>query len=231
MRLIFCHIPKVAGKSALGNMQKYISANKTVKIYNIGGHVKPQDFHSFDLADDWQLMVGHIHIDMLLTNRGLRNSSSPTVFFSCLRDPVDRMISLFNFVRHRIGHPDREKVQNMSLQDFISSCIENLQTKYLTPPADGYPREWEIYIAPIGRIDEAAAEVTQRVVMQGVRVKPFSERRNVTANLVRESTTKLAKRDDLSESFIAETYEKHALDKELYEKAKKEKWLTRLPGT
>lgn len=230
MRLIFCHIPKVAGKSILGNIQKYIPREKTIKVYNIGGDILPRHFHDFELPEDWQFLVGHIHIGTLLTNPGLRDSAEPTIMLSSVRDPIDRMVSLYNFIANRPRHPEHDLVQTMEIQDFIAECPANAQLRYLRPPDGAYPSTWQIHIVPIDRVDEAAAEITGEVTGKMVSREAFSERHNVTAKLAGDKAATLKTRQDLPETFIAQMYDRHDRDRALYQEARQTERIAQLPS-
>ncbi len=79
-----------------------------------------------------KLILGHISF-------GLHEFlPQPFTYITFLRDPVERIISLFYFIRRVPGHPYYSSIvsSNMSLEEFVGSGIskevDNVQTRLLT---------------------------------------------------------------------------------------------------
>lgn len=229
MKLIFCHIPKTAGKSILGNIEKYIEKSRILKVYGNGGAVSMKDFAGFDLPNRWGVIAGHIPVMRLIQNRVLMTETMPITLFASVRDPIDRMISLYNFVRTNPKHPDFDEAGKSDPVRYLMKIAANPMFNFLGVPAGSTTPNWNIRIVPIGRVGETAAALTEVVIKGPVNKDDFRERRNVTA--MRQEGKKalpMLMRDALPESIIGELNDKHRLDVALYQAVVKRD-LTKLP--
>ncbi len=128
--LIFLHIPKAAGST----LSKIMAKNyKPSTIYTIGN---PQEIEEFkrlpkEKSEKIKLLQGHFHY-------GLHEFLSPSAnYITILRNPTQRLISLYNYVIQERGHYLHDLVisQGMKLPDFIQSNISpelyNIQTIFI----------------------------------------------------------------------------------------------------
>src|SRR5690606_39216789 len=77
-----------------------------------------------------QHVAGHL-------SYGIHESfAAPCLYYTVLREPVDRLVSLYYFIRTARDHPRHAPVSDMSLEEFALSGlnpeIENCQTKMLS---------------------------------------------------------------------------------------------------
>lgn len=126
MITIFTHIPKTSGTSFFTNL---ITANvPKEEIYQVRGLWR---LFSEGLPKEKSVIVGHqpYGLHQFLPGQDVR-------YITWLREPVDRAVSFYYFVKNGDGikyrHPLRECAESLSLADFCRlRQIQNMQTRYL----------------------------------------------------------------------------------------------------
>lgn len=118
-RILFVHIPKTAGISLYTALERWAGAGRSIRFPNGGD----------DLADylalpqeriDWlRLIAGHLSWSDL-HKRELTGWSAVTV----LREPSERTISVYRFVRGQHDHPWHRIASTMSLEQFLDFLAE-----------------------------------------------------------------------------------------------------------
>lgn len=149
MKLFFLHIPK-AGGSTIHSLIERGYENRTLTLHPLSvdpkgdtparylqavedrfNAIKPEELARV------KIIKGHFYYGL---HRKLDETSK---YFTFLRDPVERVISSYYFIRYR-PHAYSEIAKTISLKDFVAQgyFINNQQTKML------YGKDWE------GRSDE-----------------------------------------------------------------------------
>jgi len=110
---IFLHVPKTAGQTLKTSLEKIYAADRKFKIYGPRWRRSVGIFRSFPQSarDSFKLVYGHQMF-------GLHAAfSKPAVYFSLIREPVARLVSLYRFaqvdpnIRKRLaGRPTLENV-------------------------------------------------------------------------------------------------------------------------
>jgi hypothetical protein len=133
--LIFIHIPKTAG-STLNKIIKSQFPNKS--IFKIDASKEDKSIEELRKLDKKErnkirCVMGHMSFGV---HKDLPRSFE---YITVLRNPVDRVISLYYFILRKQDHPLHERLvaNNMTLEDFINdktiaSSIENLQTRLIS---------------------------------------------------------------------------------------------------
>jgi hypothetical protein len=106
--LVFLHQPKTAGRT-LNEMLKAHFGDEMFPYKRWGDIVE----HSDEL-DRYRFLRGHVYYDVVDFFR--REPQVMTV----LRDPVDRLVSSYNYIRRRGEHARNERVTNQTLEEFAS---------------------------------------------------------------------------------------------------------------
>jgi len=127
--LFFSHIPKTAGTTLRAIISRQYPRHL---IHTCPGGTQGIELFSKLLEQRREkVTVLHEHIPF-----GLHESLQvPVDYITMLREPVDRVISFYYFIRGKPGNDLYEKVVNMSLEDFADSGLAqvvNQQTRFVS---------------------------------------------------------------------------------------------------
>src|SRR5438067_1113873 len=114
--LIFLHLPKCAGTTLNRLIEREYPL---LEIYSVD-----PVFYRWSSAHLWSLPKSRLQRFRVFKGHmpfGLHHIlPQPATYFTVVRDPIDRMISAFHFMRGYILHPDywRFKREKWTLEDF-----------------------------------------------------------------------------------------------------------------
>jgi len=158
----FIHLPKTGGSSlnaALARMFSPFAEFHQTIAKNAGGDSKIQDLlsHNPDFYDDLLVVVGHYSFRHPLVQMTRRRR----VILSVLREPVSRIVSLYDYIRHRPDHPLHVELSGMSFLEairgheaFRSNCNNTqLRSVFGTPEAETARRLLRRRNYVLGRFD------------------------------------------------------------------------------
>jgi hypothetical protein len=119
--IIFLHIPKTAGSTLNSIMERQYPRQQFYSLYpsRLYPNGNADEFHSMSTERRAQLrlLIGHVGYGyhQLLPN--------PVTYFTLLRDPIERVISFYYYVRRNAGHylHDFALAKDMTLPQFIAS--------------------------------------------------------------------------------------------------------------
>ncbi len=207
---LFVHIPKTAGTT----MTQVLKHNyREPRTYYLGSNVQPRiaDFMalSAEAQAHYELVVGHM-------SYGLHASLPPTRphrYFTMLRDPIERVISLYFFIKRTPNHYlyDPVVTENYTIAQFLayegSYMARNAQTRFLCG------RDVMPYV---GSIDDEALEAAKTNIRDHILVTGLTERFDESLLLYRHAfgwrqihytrqnvTSNRKKQDDLSAEDLA----------------------------
>jgi Sulfotransferase family len=215
--LIFIHIPKTAGSTLRPIMDRNYPRRAIYKLDFL-----PRDLDAFlklpeEPRSRVRLLQGHFPFGLH------EHLSVPCDYVTVLRDPVNRLISMYYWIHGNEDHVLNTLVRSMSLKDFAASGFEitaNHQTSLISGrPANTDPQALSVAkknlqreIAVFGlneRFDESLLLFKRRLGWKHV----FYSRRNVTKSRPHSSEVPAA---------VLDVIQKHnSLDLELYEFARK----------
>lgn len=145
-KLLFEHIPKCGG-SSVTHFLKSQYPDKT--IFALDGDHPSKSIREFkalpeDVRFSYDLIVGHG------AHQLLHDTHPEKVTATVFREPIDRIISHYFFVRRTRSHYLHEKVmsQNISLEDYVTSGLSgelrnDYVTRFLQIPAEDAERDSE----------------------------------------------------------------------------------------
>ncbi len=221
--LIFLHLPKTAGMTLRSVLASRYSGSRTLVIGNdINGDIErlvgwPQERrHRLDL------LMGHMSFGL---HRVLRPGAR---YVTVLRDPVDRVLSEYRFLKSNTRHPFHHAVAGLSLEQYLDSDYSGQSGNGQVRLLSGDHQPGRIGIAgrdPLdrGHLDAALANLDQHFLLAGTqalfeeslllmarrlgwRWPPFFMARNLTA-------AQPERFDDAQRAAVAQC---NALDLELY---------------
>ena len=116
--VLFLHIPKTAGTSFLLMLQNAFSDNRVLRIHQVDRHIQEMiDGIVETKLDEIACLIGHLPIHLF---ESCLDRFQP---FTVLRNPVDRVLSLFRFFkRHNQAELQRWGfLRAFTLEEFLSS--------------------------------------------------------------------------------------------------------------
>lgn len=131
--IIFLHLPKTAGSTLARIIQGQYAASSIISLYD--------SMLGEELASIPQSQLNHLRVVMGHLYFGVHNFlSGPSAYITMLRDPVDRVISHYYFVRQDPSHYLYDSAHKLSLQEYVVSCNRqepnNDQTRLLAGKRD-----------------------------------------------------------------------------------------------
>src|SRR4030095_2657311 len=113
--IIFLHLPKTAGSTLARIIERQYKANAILHLYpsSFGEELAAIPQNRMELV---RIVMGHLYFGAHAF------LSQPCTYLTMLRDPVDRVISHYNYVRHQPSHYLYHEACRMSLRDYVEFC-------------------------------------------------------------------------------------------------------------
>ena len=122
--LIFVHIPRTGGTTLARVLTRQYPARDTLRLYDSDFGAELADLTPARI-DRLRLVLGHFYF-------GAHNFiPKPCTYITFLRDPVERIISHFYYVRSSPAHYFHEQSRRLNLAAFVEYCSDNDQTRQL----------------------------------------------------------------------------------------------------
>jgi len=232
--IVFVHLPKTAGWTLRATL-RYKYPSRTLFLYNTPDPL--ETIQAVPLTDRREARVVSGHVPVGID----RHIPQPCEYITLLREPVERVVSTYHYVRthpkHRFPHRDGLAHSGMGLEEFVrvgqDPALENLQTRLLSGKEWGEVRELgpgrREWLAPeLGPEDlEAAKRNLDRFLVVGL-TERFDEtfilvRRALGWKLPMYETHNVAKaperREPPSQAALELIRERNRMDLELYDHA------------
>lgn len=119
--IVFMHIPKTGGATVKSLLAKNCNPNYLLKANTEDCRENAQ--LTFQQGDFTSVLMGHI----TLSDIPYQFIHMPFVHFMMLREPVKRIVSLYNYVSNNSKHPQNSEVSPMSIIDFVNSNAQLLE--------------------------------------------------------------------------------------------------------
>lgn len=132
--VIFLHIHKTGGRTLEKIIEKQYKSSETLSTDNLKWREAKEDLRQLDSSylEQIKLLKGHMYF-------GLHEElSQPFTYITMLRNPIERVLSLYFFIRDEPKNPQHKTLieNNMNLEKFLESGIaktaENGQTRVLS---------------------------------------------------------------------------------------------------
>lgn len=133
--LIFVHIPKTAGGTLNSIIPRYYPKER-IYLHQAGDAAR-EEFNSLSSSNKNELRAIHGHLYFGIH----KELERPYFYVTFLRDPIDRLISAYYFIRERPHHPKYKDAMTLTLQEYYQQGLggkeqENGQTRILSGQYD-----------------------------------------------------------------------------------------------
>jgi hypothetical protein len=218
--LYFPHIPKCGGTTIKELFYSAVGRDHCIKIWD---HRFESDVEADEFADlgseviySKKAIVGHLLFRKMLVNKFAKELYTQNTLnvVTVVRNPIDRILSLFNYVNANEDHPHHKRIKEVDPFQFVLNQPSNIQHKFL----QAYGNESVESICnriSIFPIEDSTKLVTEWIANKtGQTARPV-RKLNVTADAFPDFIP--FKRSALSPSQVATFEQKHQQDYELYE--------------
>ncbi|WP_223596654.1 sulfotransferase family 2 domain-containing protein [Neobacillus bataviensis] len=209
-QIIFMHIPKTAGRTLRSIIERNYPKEEIIRTYS------DEQIEAFKSLPDeeknkFKFIVGHNYFGMHEFLNG------PFSYITMLRDPVERVLSLYFFILREPGTPMYKKYHKKGFEYFLEEEPQtiNWQTRFASGgdlDLEKAKANLKNYFSVVGiseRFDESLALIEKTCTLNNLKYRNV----NVTPNR--------PKREELSPHIIKKIEENVNLDLELYEYAQK----------
>lgn len=160
--VVFIHIPKTGGMTLYSMIRDIYKPSELHKINPAMESIEKYKHLSQDCRDKLKVIYGHM--DYRIHELLPPNSRYVTL----MRNPVERVISHYHYVRRTANDPLRELAMRSSLDDWVERCnlleMDNGQTRRLSGSKDSV-RFGE---CSMGMLDRARHNVQQNFALVGI---------------------------------------------------------------
>jgi len=186
-KLVFIHIPKTAGTTLKAIIYRHYLPGHVYTFYEQGQHRQRMDrlVCALEKKKKIGLITGHI-------GWGIHRELKEQVrYLTVLREPVERVISMYNHIKRSEAHPNHCEVSRMSIEDYVRSGIDEAaqdsQTRFLSGV------KWDYELAGkddlIGTGDctkQEMLDAAKQNLLKHIDVVGLSERFDETLILIRQ---------------------------------------------
>jgi hypothetical protein len=225
--IIFLHIPKTAGTTISNIIQRSYPQNAIFSNYEIYPELYGLELKKIPKVKrkQFQLIQGHLYF-------GIHEVlPQPCTYFTLLRDPVERVISDYYYIRSYKKHPFNQTLisQQMSLEDLIirgEYHPDNCQTRFLSGAGKSVPH---------GQCTQDLLELAKKNLREHFSVVGIVEEfdktllllqknfgwKNISYTIQNKNKKRLLK-ENLSQKTLSVIQDYNQLDLELYDYAKEQ---------
>jgi hypothetical protein len=135
--IFFCHIPKTGGQTLFPAFLQAFGVDRVLKVWDpqFGADCLPDDFASLSekQLSKYRAIFGHLTVRQFLANPAMREKfdCEQVQILTTVREPVERFISLYNYMLRNEAHPGHKQILSIDPVDFLKSQHANQQFEYL----------------------------------------------------------------------------------------------------
>jgi len=227
--IYFPHIPKAGGTTLKRIINRNIGKENCMGLWEKqrGADFSPDEFPNLGvpIIEKHMAIYGHLDMATALANKTIAAyfNKGELLVISAVRDPIDRIVSLFNYMTVKKRHPRFQRTIARGNEGFVSFCKEresNFQHRFLRTSDTESTNDIFENVIVFALADSINGFSTGLHMFSGLRETPY-EKTNVTSDLV-EGDLKLYSRNDLPRDTINELIEKNTLDYELLHKSERD---------
>jgi len=127
--LLFMHIPKCGGTTLRTILRSWFEPTEAIAVST----ESPQTITTFKQREDYdsiRLIYGHFKY-----SENIHDYIPDSSYFTLVRDPIERAISTYFYVKQTPAHRLHEAAQNLSVEDFYEECLRparNCMTNFIS---------------------------------------------------------------------------------------------------
>lgn len=135
--IYFPHIPKCGGTTVKELFYSVFGIDGCLKVWGKGfaSDVEPDEFAAVEreFLYSKKAIVGHLSFKQLLRNEYAQElyMADKLKVITIVRDPIDRIISLFNYASAYSEHPNHDQIKEIQPLQYIMDEPANKQCKFL----------------------------------------------------------------------------------------------------
>ena len=139
----FPHIPKAGGETLKQLFYQSFGKDRCLKIWNpmFGADFSADQIEMLNDVnyDKYDAIIGHFTVEQFLSVDPLNElyRQGKVNIMTSIRDPIDRIISLYNYMSVNTRHPNHKDMLDRDPFDFILSQKANFQFDYLCEMKSG----------------------------------------------------------------------------------------------
>lgn len=212
---VFLHIPKCGGST----IRQYYSSAFKGRFLQIGNdHLPSRKFHEYRDFSKVSAIVGHLTARALLSNPFFEAFAERDIsVHSVVRDPIDRLISNYNFIVFNPKHPRHAEFQNISGRKVVMDYEANSQYAFLGGGTVFSSPDEICQAFKVISLDRSISYFSDYFKSRIAEVSKHAAKANVTSVRFPDSKGKLLSRSMFTESDLDELSEKHSVDVRLLE--------------
>jgi len=127
--LIFLHLPRTGGTTLRDILNRQYPNDATFENKTLLDTDQNFNVDNSSEKDQYTLIKGHVYFGI---HKFIPQSCS---YFSMMRDPIERTISAYNYIKNRSSHRDHEIANKLTIEDYIERghnlLVNNGQTRLL----------------------------------------------------------------------------------------------------
>lgn len=135
--IYFPHIPKAGGTTLKSIFYQTVGRDKCFKVWSGGydSNCSPNEFHMVNGKElkKYHAVVGHLPVRNFYSNTYINTllNREKIHIITSVRDPIERLISLYNYSKLYTKHPNHKLMQGVDPIKFISCQPANQQYDFL----------------------------------------------------------------------------------------------------
>lgn len=157
-KVIFSHFPKTAGTSVRWHLDLVLPPGPRIAIHHGPGGIPAETRADADVPEDWVLLIGHLRPRAIRANPAVAPEDDGIVFFAVLRDPVERILSLFNHVPANPDQPSHAQMQAVPPEAFTLAQPQDYQTDRLATLRE---KAWQAVSTEVGSLPAGLAALAE----------------------------------------------------------------------
>ena len=224
MLLYYCHIPKAGGQTINRMIRLAFGRSKCLRVWeaDFGSDISPLQFMALQEPElkKYRAVCGHLAFSYFLSNPAAKRlvDEGEVVMTASVREPIDRIVSQYNYVTLHPAMSGSRFSTSLSLDDYALAEPENSQSRYLSSEETESPDLERIFgDFTVFTLEHSISGMRQVLKDEFGLSTKAAKIKNKSSGLA--DGRRVYTRDDLAPATLKKLNEKHGLDLELFRRA------------